>query len=257
MDKKSIFDKYKVLLFADIYTNYNYPERGLSAIKILQAVGADVELSSVLPDGRAALSQGMIATSAKRAVKTVDYILPFIDQGRDIVVVEPSVLAMFRRDYKHLLKDDTHFNRLQAHSYEPLEYLEKILQENNLFPADLFDVSKAENNKLFYHPHCQQKTIGAEQATKRILEAIGFNVVYSHVECCGMAGSFGFKKEFYDVSLEAGKQLFNQIDESEKVDNKNRRILASGVSCSEQIDDGMGRDVQHPLEFLSELLVFG
>jgi len=254
MDRKIIYDKYKALLFVDIYTNYNYPERGLAAIKILQTVGVDLELSTVLPDGRAALSQGMIATSAKRAAKTMDYLLPFIDQGRDIIVVEPSVLAMFRRDYKHLLKNNTLFEKLQAHSYEPLEYLEKIIEENKLSAANIFNISKASNKNLFYHPHCQQKTIGAEQATKKILKSIGFNVVYSQVECCGMAGSFGFKKEYYDVSMEAGKQLFKQIDESEEK-NSQRTVLASGVSCSEQIDDGMGRGVKHPLELLAELLV--
>jgi Fe-S oxidoreductase len=214
-----------------------------------------VELSTVLPDGRAALSQGMIATSAKRALKTTDYLLPFIDQGRDIIVVEPSVLAMFRRDYKHLLKNDTLFEKLQTHSYEPLEYLEKMIQENNISVADLFDISKVEKRNLFYHPHCQQKTIGAEQATKNILESIGFNVAYSDVECCGMAGSFGFKKEFYDVSMEAGKQLFKQINASENI-NTERTVLASGVSCSEQIDDGMGRGVKHPLELLADLVVY-
>ena len=255
MNKKEIYNNYKVLLFADIYTNYNYPQRGLAAAKILKAVGVNLQLSEALPDGRAALSQGMIATAAKRAIKTGKYLMSFIEQGRDIVVVEPSVLAMFRRDYRHLLNDEDAFRKLSSHAFEPLEYLEKIINDNNLSLAEIFDISKAESKDIFYHPHCQQKTIGGEQATKRILQALGFNVVYSDVECCGMAGSFGFKKEFYEVSMEAGRQLFKQIEQSEAGDNKTKRsVLASGVSCSEQIDDGMGRSVRHPLELLAEII---
>ena len=255
MNKKEIFNRYKILLFADIYTNYNYPQRGIAAIKILQALGVDLQLSDSLPDGRAALSQGMVETARIRAVKTAAYLLPFVEQGRDIVVVEPSVLAMFRRDYKHLLNDDGQFEKLSAHSYEPLEYVEIIVRENNLSFDEIFDLSLSESTDIFYHPHCQQKTIGGEQATKRILEALGFNVAYSNVECCGMAGSFGFKKEFYEVSMEAGKQLFKQIEQSENsADNSKRVVLASGVSCSEQIDDGMGRSVIHPLEMLAGML---
>ena len=254
MNKKDFFARYKVLLFADIYTNYNYPERGLAAIRILKYLGVDLQLSDSLPDGRAALSQGMVATARSRAVKTADYLLPFIEQGRDIIVVEPSVLAMFRRDYRHLLDDDARFDKLSARAYEPLEYVEKVVKENNLSFADIFDLSKAESKDIFYHPHCQQKTIGGEQATKRILQALGFNVAYSNVECCGMAGSFGFKKEFYDVSMEAGRQLFKQIEQSESANGSPRAVLASGVSCTEQIDDGMGRNVRHPLQLLAEIL---
>lgn len=254
MNKKDIFKHYKVLLFADIYTNYNYPERGLAAISILKYLGVDLQLSDSLPDGRAALSQGMVATARSRAVKTADYLLSFIEQGRDIIVVEPSVLAMFRRDYRHLLDDDARFEKLSAHAYEPLEYVEKVVKENDLSFADIFDLNKAESKDIFYHPHCQQKTIGGEQATKRILQALGFNVAYSNVECCGMAGSFGFKKEFYDVSMKAGRQLFKQIEESESANGSPRAVLASGVSCTEQIDDGMGRSVRHPLQLLADIL---
>ena len=99
------------------------------------------------------------------------------------------------------------------------------------------------------------KTIGADVANNELLEMIGFNVTTSQVECCGMAGSFGYKKEYYDLSKNIGDDLVNQI-----VDTENRKgnhnILASGTSCRAQISDGMdSRNVIHPIEFIEKLLV--
>ncbi len=242
----------KVLLFADIYTNYLYPARGIAAIKVFNDLGINLTLGEVIPDGRAALSQGLIVAASKRAQLIVQYLNQWIEKGYDIVVIEPSVLAMFRRDYKHFIKDEELFIKIKNHSYEPFEYLKKLLIEENINPNQIFDIKKLSDHKLFYHSHCQQKTIGAADQTIELLQKLGFNVITSQVECCGMAGSFGYKKDFYEVSMRDAEDLFKQIQTAG--DKDNILVLAGGISCKDQISE-MGYDVIHPLELLAKILV--
>jgi Fe-S oxidoreductase len=115
------------------------------------------------------------------------------------------------------------------------------LQQTNRKPADVFDISKSKvGYRLFYHAHCQQKTIGAAEATVRLLTEIGFDVALSNVECCGMAGSFGYKKDFYDLSLAVGADLFGQVVQQDR-DGGTRQLIASGTSCTEQLHAGFER----------------
>jgi iron-sulfur cluster protein len=241
----------KVLLVADVFTNYGYPSRGIAAIEVLEAVGINVALSAVLPDGRDALSQGMIATATERAIKMAAMLAKYIEEGRDVVVIEPSVHALFRLDYEHLLADRTLFEKLREHTYDPVEYLQKFLQERGLAPRDFFRAERFPHAKeLFFHSHCQQKTIGSARQTEALLRAVGFDVVTSEVECCGMAGSFGYKKQFYEVSRTVGQDLLTQIRTADEK-GAQRTLVASGISCYEQIHNGVGRPVFHPMEVLA------
>ncbi len=244
----------KVLLFADIYTNYLYPARGIAAINLFNALGINLILSEVMPEGRAALSQGLLTAAGRRAEKTAAYLSGWIDKGYDILVIEPSALAMFRRDYKHFVKDEEQFMRISDHCYEPFEYLHKLIAENDIRLDKIFDIKKIQaDTKLFFHSHCQQKTIGAAEQTVEVLKKIGFEVETSGVECCGMAGSFGYKKDFYEVSMRDADDLFNQIKSAG--DKNNVLVLASGISCKDQISEGLGIEVIHPVELLARILV--
>lgn len=244
----------KVLLFGDIYTNFLYPSRGIAAVNLFKKLGINIILSEVMPDGRAALSQGLLSAAGKRAGQTAEYLSGWIEKGYDIVVIEPSVLAMFRRDYKHLLKDEEHFQSLQNHSFEPLEYLHKLLLEDDIDASKIFDINKLPaGKKIFYHSHCQQKTIGADKDTIEVLKKTGLDIVTSSVECCGMAGSFGYKKDFYEVSMRDAEDLFSQIKSAG--DQNNVLVIASGISCKDQISEGLGIEVIHPLELLAGLLI--
>ena len=242
----------RVALFPDIFTNYGSPERGLAAIKVLCSVGIDVVLTEVSADGRAALSQGMIRTAREQAEQTSKVLLKYIRQEREIVVVEPSALAMLRLDNRHFLDRLTH-EEIRAHSFETVEYLWRILQERQLDAGDLFPASRhPQGTRVFYHSHCQQKTIGAAGATESLLRAAGFDVVSSHVECCGMAGSFGYKKDFYDLSMAVGEDLFQQVRAADA--DGPRTLVATGTSCQEQLQAGLGRRVFHPMEVLAEIV---
>jgi iron-sulfur cluster protein len=244
----------RAVLFADVYTNFSSPGRGQAVLKVLRAIGADVSLSKVMPDGRAPLSQGMIATARRHAKETAAALGRYVDRGVDIVVVEPSVLSLLQRDYAHLLQDRALFESLRDHTFEPVEYLARILAGSHLRPEDIFDVTRSlVGRRLFYHPHCQQRTIGADRATVALLREVGFEVETSRVECCGMAGSFGYKTQFYDLSMAVGADLFAQVSASEN-GSPHPALVASGTSCVEQLRAGMRRPVHHPMELLASLL---
>ena len=246
----------KVVLFPDVYTNYGLPERGLATIKVLRALGVDVVVSDTIPEGRAALSQGMIATAKKHARHAADALLPYLDQGRDIIIVEPSALAMFRRDYRHLLADAARFDLLRTRAFEPVEYIARLTARSGRPVGDLFDVARSPvGARIFYHAHCQQKTLGCAEPTESLLREIGFDVVTSSVECCGMAGSFGYKKEYYEMSMAVAEDLLAQVRAAEAPEaGGTRALVASGTSCTEQLHAGLGRPVLHPIELLAAML---
>jgi iron-sulfur cluster protein len=242
----------RVALFPDIFTNYGSPERGIAALKVFRSAGIDVVLTEVSGDGRASLSQGLIATAREQAQATSKVLLKHIRDRREIVVIEPSALAMFRLDNRHFLEASV-FEEISAHSFESMEYLWRILLERQLNVEDLFPGSRHPlGTRLFYHSHCQQKTIGAAAPTEALLRNAGFDVVTSNVECCGMAGSFGYKKEFYELSMAVGEDLFKQVHAAE-VDGTPRILVATGISCQEQLHAGLGRRVFHPMELLAEI----
>jgi len=246
----------KAVLFADVYTNYGPAERGLATLKVLRALGADVVVSAAVPEGRAALSQGMIATARRHARRTASALMPYLDEGRDIVVVEPSALAMFRRDFRHLLADEARFELLRTRSYEPVEYAARLVAQSGRPARDIFDVGRSPAGpRLFYQSHCQQKTMGCAAPTEALLREIGFDVATSSVECCGMAGSFGYKKEYYDLSMAVGADLFAQVKAAEEpAAGGARALVASGISCTEQLQASLGRSALHPIELLAAIL---
>jgi iron-sulfur cluster protein len=244
----------KAVLFADVYTNYGLLERGLATLRILHALGVNVVVSEAIPEGRAALSQGMIATAKNQARRAAEALEPYLTAGRDILVIEPSALAMFRRDYRHLLDDRDQFERLRARTFEPVEYIARLLGKSGRRATAAFDVKRSPvGPRIFFHAHCQQKTIGCATPTEALLREIGFDVAVSSVECCGMAGSFGYKKEFYELSMAVGADLMQQVAAAEK-DGGRRALIASGTSCTEQLQSGLKRPVLHPMELLAAVL---
>jgi Fe-S oxidoreductase len=244
----------RVAMLADTFTNYGSPERGMAAVRVLRAIGVDVALTPSLPDGRAAMSQGMIDTARRQARALAKILQPYFDRGRKIIVIEPSVLAMLRLDCKHLLDDQAAITALAANSFEPLQLLWDVAQEKGVDLGKTFPASKSKyGTKLFYHSHCQQRSCNTASQTIEVLRAAGFDVVMSSVECCGMAGSFGYKRDFYDLSMSVGEDLFAQVRQAEQ-DGVKRVLVATGTSCHEQLLAGLGRSALHPAEVLSSTL---
>ncbi|MFC4440420.1 MULTISPECIES: LUD domain-containing protein [Natrialbaceae] len=230
----------RAVLYPDLYTNYVDPDRGKAAVRTLEALGVAVEMPPVRSSGRAPLSQGMVQTAQDHAEDVTERLEPYIEANYDVVVIEPSDLAMFKREYEKFLPSDE-FERLEANSYEILEYVYG-LDENG---ASLEDLSTGEASSVFYHSHCQQRTLGLEPYTVSVLEDLEYEVSTSDTECCGMAGSFGYKSDYYELSMEVGSRL------KEQHDTVGDPAVASGTSCQDQISDLVGDRPPHPIELIA------
>ena len=234
----------QVALYPDAYTNYVRTDRGKAAIRVLEALDVRVDVPSAGESGRAPLSQGMIATARENAEGVYEALAPAVAADHDVVVIEPSDLAMFHREYERLLPEDD-FAALESHSYEIMEYVYGLLEAG----ADADALPDGDGERVAYHSHCQQRTLGLEPHTVAVLEDRGFDVVTSDVECCGMAGSFGYKAEYYDLSVDVGESLVEQFRTDDTAD---RTVVASGTSCLEQLDDLLTRRPAHPVRLLDE-----
>lgn len=233
----------EAVLYPDLYTNYTNIERGMAAVRTLEALNVAVRIPAAPESGRTALSQGMITTASGKASNVYATLAEHIDAERDIVVIEPSDLVMFRDDYEKLLPEES-FDRLAENSYEVLEYVYGLLENN---PKSVTGLSSGPE-AVAYHSHCQQRTLGLEAYTTAVLEKLDYDVLTSSVECCGMAGSFGYKTQYYDLSLDVGAELVEQFLEP---DARERLVLASGTSCTDQLDDLLDRDPMHPIELIA------
>jgi Fe-S oxidoreductase len=193
----------------------------------------------------------MIATARQQANDMAQMLRPYLNKGTTICVLEPSVLAMLRSDYAHLLDDPATAATLAHGKFlEPLQLLWSITNDQRLDLAQIFPASGSPHGtRVFYHSHCQQRTCDAAWQTVEILKLCGFDVVTSSVECCGMAGSFGYKRDYYELSMAVGEDLFAQVRAAE-AEGGPRTLVASGTSCHEQLWAGMGREVIHPAELL-------
>jgi Fe-S oxidoreductase len=233
----------RVLLYPDLYTNHVHTARGRAAVRALEALGAAVEVPSVPGSGRAPLSQGMIASAERKAEAVWDALREPIEAGRDVVVVEPTDLAMFRRRYRKLLPPAA-ATALRDATYDVMEYVGKLLDEG----ADAGALRAGDGQGVAYHSHCQQRTLNLEGPTVEVLEALGYDVETSSAECCGMAGSFGYKSEYYELSMEVGQQLRAQLGDAAA---DGRVVAASGTSCQEQLEALLEGPVRHPIQLVA------
>lgn len=253
--RKSGNSRQKVIVFADIFTNYNNPAVGMKAVEALEKLGFQTEVSEVCDDGRASLSQGMVQYAEKKAAQTASYLKKLIDDGYDVIVMEPSVLTMLRNDYAKLLKDDNLFAAVNEKCYDLFEFLNMKIEEGKLDINHIKKNIKYAGQKIFYHGHCQLKSIGLGNEAPEFYKKLGIDAAISTQECCGMAGSFGYKKHYYKISKSLGISLLNQI-KNKFGSTDEVVILASGTSCREQLKSFSDRkdNIYHPAEYLNKLI---
>lgn len=246
----------KIIIFSDIYTNYLNPNIGINAIEALEKLGFRTQISKVYDDGRASLSQGMVKHSEILAEKTSDYLKELIDDGYNILFLEPSVLAMVRYEYRKLIKNGDKFNQIRSKCYDIFEYLNMIIEKGDLQIGLFIHPNEYKDNKIFYHAHCQQKSIGIDYNVPKFFRSLGVDVVTSNQECCGMAGSFGYKKHYYEISKNVGQQLVNEVKRLQN-NSGNVIVLASGMSCREQLNSFLkdSAAIYHPIEYLNKIIL--
>jgi FAD/FMN-containing dehydrogenase/Fe-S oxidoreductase len=242
--KKSIY------LFVDELLNYNESEIGVTAVKLLDRLGYEVRVVDHSESGRSFLSKGLLEEARDLARRNVTVFKDLIRHETPLIGVEPSAILTFRDEYPDLLRGEEKEAALNIsrHTLMIEEFLSKEL-EAGVISADLFKDQKA---LIKVHGHCQQKALSTLTHVKKILTQLGKNEVHMIPSgCCGMAGSFGYEKEHYELSMQIGELvLFPTV----RKQPENVIIAAAGTSCRHQIKDGTGRRALHPVEILWQAL---
>ncbi len=237
-----------VVLFNDTFMNYNYPQVGIAATELLESAGFNVVLADGLRCcGRPMISKGLLDEAKANARYNVDLLYPHAERGTPIVGCEPSCLLTLRDEYPDLLRDDR--ARLVAeNSYLIDEYLMKLQGEGKLG----LRFTDAARNVLF-HGHCHQKAlVGTVHSMAALRLPSNYRVEEVNSGCCGMAGSFGYEKEHYDVSMDIGRQtLFPAVEAK----GNDWEVAVMGISCRQQIEHGTGRRARHLVEVLRDAVV--
>ncbi|MCQ0112708.1 FAD/FMN-containing dehydrogenase [Zhouia amylolytica] len=238
----------KVLLYIDEFTEFLDIELGKDAIDLLQALGYEVELYYG-ESGRTFISKGFLAQAKKIAKTNLTRLNKLVDDGCPLIGLEPSAILSFRDEYHRLLPNDANVKRVAENAYLIEEFLAGEIKDGKI-NSSMFT---KENKEIKIHGHCHQKALSNQKVTFDILNLPdNFKVSIINSGCCGMAGSFGYEKEHYEVSMKVGSQrLFPAIEKTAP----ETIIAANGTSCRHQIYDGTKRTAKHPVTILKEALI--
>ena len=240
--------KQKVVLFHDTFMEYTEPEVGQAAVKILEAAGYEIILLKNKKDsGRPAVSKGLLDTAVKLARHNINLLIPYAKQGIPIVGCEPSVVAMLVDEYPSLVPG-ADAEIIADKSMMLDDFIVKKVSEDRI--SFHFD---SKSREILFHGHCQQKSLFGTESTLKMLQLIP-NCTVNEVEsgCCGMAGSFGYEEEHYDLSIKLAEMSLAPAVRSA---GSNTIICATGTSCRDQILHTTSRKVFHPVEIFANALV--
>lgn len=246
----SNFPNGSVYLFNDEFTKYNDTAIGIKAITLLSKLGYKVIIPNHYESARTYLSKGLVLKAKNIANQNIAMLSNIVSKDKPLVGIEPSAILALRDEYIDLADDDKREKAkvLAENSYMLEEFLMQEMELGHI-SKDQFTNSQ---KKIKLHGHCHQKALASTSPTKFVLN---FPSNYTAEEipsgCCGMAGSFGFEKEHYNLSMEIGEMvLFPAVRKTDE----NTLIVASGTSCRHQIKDGTGRRSYHPVEVLHDAL---
>lgn len=248
---ESEFDNGRVYLFNDEFTNYNDTDIGIKTIQLLTRLGYEVVIPKHIDSGRTYLSKGLLRKAKSIAIKNVNYLKDLITEETPIVGIEPSAILTFRDEYPDLVGDELKQISIDLSKNALMidEFLKREIEAGNILKEQFTD----KEQKIKLHGHCQQKAVASTDPTKFLLSfPKNYTVEEIPSGCCGMAGSFGYEKEHYEVSMKIGEMvLFPAVREV----SKSVLISAPGTSCRHQIKDGTGRKALHPVEILYHALL--
>jgi len=237
-----------VILFADCFTNWNEPDVGRSAVRVLEALGYRVVLADVGCCGRAAISNGLLAEAAPMIRRTAQRLDALVRQSgaESIVVCEPSCASAMTEDWVDLETGlDAGFMKvLAARVHLAEDFIEKRWESHPRRPA----FRPAAQRRVVVHGHCHQKALWGAESTLRLLRrAYGDRVELLDTGCCGMAGAFGMTKDHYELSQKIGElALFPALRAA-----PDALVAACGTSCRHQVHDALSRQAHHPVELLA------
>jgi FAD/FMN-containing dehydrogenase/Fe-S oxidoreductase len=235
----------QVLLVPDPFTEYTNASPGKATVRVLEAAGVDVALADSRPTGRPAYSLGFLDRARERAEAMVDALAPRVEDGWTPVFVEPADAVVVQDDYRDLL-DGPDVDRVAAATQGVMEYLDRERVDEHL------DFATSEGT-LAYHGHCNQKAIGTDHHAVGVLRRAGYRVDPMDSTCCGMAGSFGYEAEHYDLSQSIADILVENV-----ADSGADEVVAPGTSCRTQLEDRgdvpVDDDPVHPVEKVAQAL---
>jgi Fe-S oxidoreductase len=242
--------KKKVYLFCDEFTNYNDTEIGIKSILLLEKLGYEVIIPRHEESGRAWLSKGLLRDAKKIANKNIQLLKDLIKAETPLIGIEPSAILTFRDEYVDLADDDQFeaAKELAKHVWIIDEFIASEIEKGNITKEN-FTKGKRD---IKLHGHCHQKALSSLTHSIKVLSLPeNYSVEVIPSGCCGMAGSFGYEEEHYDISMKIGELvLFPAVRNSKE----ETLIAAPGTSCRHQIKDGTGKKALHPVEVLYDAL---
>ena len=250
-DNKLIKNKIanSVILFNDEFTNYLDTQIGVDAIALLTALNYEVKLIDNAESGRSFLSKGLLEQAKDVANKNVSLFKDMISSDTPLIGIEPSAILTFKDEYLRLADDKTSAEAISKNTFLIEEFIQQEIGLGNIKPEQF----TLESKSIKFHGHCHQKAMSNQLSSFAVLNLPkNYKVTIIPSGCCGMAGSFGYEKEHYEVSMQIGEQtLFPAVRKAAN----DTVIAANGTSCRHQIKDGTNRDAKHPISILREALV--
>jgi Fe-S oxidoreductase len=235
--------KPQVALFNDTFNNFNSPGISQAALEVLEAAGYEVIVPDYTCCGRPSISKGFANKAREAARQTVNLLNPLVSSGIPVVGLEPSCILTFRDEYLYLLPGDQATRELADQSFTFEEFIANLNARGEL-RLEFEEI----NQKVLFHGHCHQKSLVGTGPSEMALSLVpGSRVEVVDSGCCGMAGSFGYEAEHYDISLAMAERRLLPAVRAEPVETL---IAATGTSCRQQIRHGTGRAAVHPAEIL-------
>ena len=235
-------------LFCDEFTNYYDVPVGIDAYELLTTLGYEVILIHHEESGRAFISKGFLEEAKAIANTNVGIFSNLVTADCPLIGIEPSAILTFRDEYIRLADDKESAEKLAKNVFTIEEFFKKEITSGKIHSEQFSDIAKT----IKIHGHCHQKSLSTIEATFAMLNVPKNSVVTIYNSgCCGMAGSFGYEKEHYDISMQMGEDtLFPKI----RATDATTAIAAAGTSCRHQIFDGTNRKAMHPVSILKDCL---
>jgi FAD/FMN-containing dehydrogenase/Fe-S oxidoreductase len=240
----------QVYLFCDEFTNYNDVEVGKKLISLLQTLGYQVVISEHIESGRSYLSKGLVREAQKVAIKNVEQFKDLITSETPLIGIEPSAILTFRDEYLDLVPANLKASaqKIAKNTFLFEEWFAQEIDKGNIKKEQFTE----EKRLIKLHGHCHQKALSSLTPSKKTMSLPkNYEVHLIPSGCCGMAGSFGYEVEHYDISMQIGELVLFPTVRKQAEDTI---IAAAGTSCRHQIKDGTGRIALHPIEILFDAL---
>jgi len=237
-----------VYLFNDEFTNFLDAKIGIDTLELLSKLNYRVKIIENHESGRSHISKGFLEEAKVLANKNINLFKDLISDETPLIGIEPSAILSFRDEYLRLAEDPSAAEKFSKHCFIIEEFLKNEIVAGNIKASSF--TSEEKNIKI--HAHCHQKALSNSAITFNILNLpVNYKVTIISSGCCGMAGSFGYEKEHYEISMNIGEQsLFPAVRKS----SSETIIAANGTSCRHQIFDGTKREAKHPVSVLREAL---